>query len=111
MNDLVDRLARQVDLTANVVWVLVALALALSVGSAVRLGWLLRPAVAPEVRGSRLGSLATWWVLFVLLVHSRGAVLAPSLGGMVTSPRTTATASATVSPAESWMVRSPLLIA
>jgi phosphatidate cytidylyltransferase len=68
MNDLVDRLARQAGLTANVVWVLVALALALAAGSAVRLGRLLRPAVPPEERRARLGSLATWWALFALLV-------------------------------------------
>ena len=36
MNDLVERLARQASLTANVVWVLVALALTLAAGSAVR---------------------------------------------------------------------------
>src|SRR5687768_7128765 len=68
MNDLVERLAQQASLTANVVWVLVALALALVAGSALRVGWLLRPAVEPEVRRGRLGSLATWWALFALLV-------------------------------------------
>jgi phosphatidate cytidylyltransferase len=68
MNDLVERLARPAGLTANVVWVLVALALALAAGTAVRVGRLLRPAVPPEERGARLGSLAAWWALFALLI-------------------------------------------
>jgi phosphatidate cytidylyltransferase len=68
MNDLVDQVARQTGLTANVVWVLVALALALATGSAVRVARLLRPAVIPEERRKRLGSLVTWWALFALLL-------------------------------------------
>jgi phosphatidate cytidylyltransferase len=68
MTDLVDRLARQSGLTANVVWVLVALALVLLAGSAVRGAWLLRTGVPREELRKRLGSLVVWWVLFALLV-------------------------------------------
>jgi phosphatidate cytidylyltransferase len=68
MNDLVQRLARHCGLTANVVWVLLALALLLVLGSAVRAAWLLRPGLPRQEVRKRLGSLAVWWVLFALLV-------------------------------------------
>src|SRR5262245_990719 len=70
MNVLVDELARQTRLTANVVWVLAALTLLLLAGSAVRLAWLLRPGLPRAEAGKRLGSLVVWWVLFALLLAS-----------------------------------------
>jgi phosphatidate cytidylyltransferase len=70
MNDLADRLAQQFGLTANVVWVLVVLAVLLLAGSAVRLAALLAAGVPREEARKRLGSLAVWWALFALLVTS-----------------------------------------
>ena len=68
VNDFVGRLARQVALTDNVVWVLIAVALALAVGSVARMTWLLLPNTSATVRRQRLKSLATWWALFVTLL-------------------------------------------
>ncbi len=78
MTNLVEQLATTAGVTPNVVWVMAALALALAAGSAVRLAILRRTVVPPSERQKRLGSLATWWVLFGLLavVAALGAAAA-----------------------------------
>src|SRR5438874_11466539 len=68
MCELVHDIARRVGLAPNVAWVLIGLALALAVGSLLRAAVLLRPGVPRPRRRDRLGSLATWWALFALLV-------------------------------------------
>src|SRR4051812_5330266 len=66
MNELVHDIARRAGLAPNVAWVLIGLGLALAAGSLARGAVQLRPG-APR-RRDRLGSLATWWALFALLV-------------------------------------------
>src|SRR5437016_421541 len=62
-----DEFARRTGLTATVIGTLLALALMLVVGSVVRLSRIRLPSVSRQERSQRLGSLATWWVLFALL--------------------------------------------
>jgi phosphatidate cytidylyltransferase len=80
MNDFVNELGQRSGLHANVIWVLLAIALALIAGSVLRMVRLLRPAVQPEEFHNRFGSLATWWALFVVVVlvvlMGRAAVVA-----------------------------------
>ena len=68
MGEFVKLAARRADLAENIVWVLVGVAGTLLVGSILRIVSLLRRTVPRSEFRSRIGSLATWWVLYSLLV-------------------------------------------
>jgi phosphatidate cytidylyltransferase len=68
MGDFISALAQHVGLATNVAWVLATIGLTLLVSLAIRLVWFFYSTATPQERRSRLGSLATWWVLFALLV-------------------------------------------
>jgi phosphatidate cytidylyltransferase len=68
MTELVNQIAQWAGLTANAVWVLAALALALASATAVRLAIHLLRRAPPEVSRDRVRSLVVWWALLALLV-------------------------------------------
>ncbi len=67
MPEIVHQLAQRLGGAANVFGVLIALALVLTVATIIRAAAAFAHRGTPETRQSRLGSLATWWVLFAVL--------------------------------------------
>ena len=68
MGEFVNLVARCADLAENIVWVLGGVVGTLLVGSIVRIVYLLRRTVPRSEFRSRIGSLATWWILYFLLL-------------------------------------------